>query len=317
MNQHDEADDFDEAPPPLEEAFCDLSAAVRQPPSWIIEDLVPPGLIFVGGPPKAFKSSFTTAIALLASGHDCKVLPPFLSRVKKDGPVLMFSYEATAGELRDMAESGLRTKVKEGAIFVADDPWDFRLDDPNGLNEFLRWCNARDPRIVILDPLRDFHQLEEKDSGGMNRLLRPIRQWAVESDSAVLVVHHTKKREDGGAGGYDNNDLRGTGALFGIADGVLMLSPTTPTGSGPKRIKATFKRAAGWERVIQLSMYDEKGPATEQLTSNDQKVLSTMKAGIKKSTLIARNTGMSLADVRQSVDKLARNGFIDRRKEKK
>ncbi len=256
--------------------FTDLGTAQQVPPNWIIKDLLPPGLVFIGAPPKSFKSTFEMAMAALVAGLPCKVLPESLSQVINGGPVMGFSAEATAGELRHMMEVGLNVKVPANeSILICDEPFAWRLDDPGGMEQLLGWLNDRDPRLCFIDPLRDFHSVEEKDSGGMNRLLRPLQRWAKENDSCILVVHHTKKKEDTSAG-YNPDDLRGSGALFGIADGVLML---TPKGEGNLEIRATFKRAEGWVKQLKLAAYGSAQVSTEILNEVEQLCLDGVKAG--------------------------------------
>lgn len=296
---------------PIDGVFTPIWQAEVVPPNWVIKDLVPPGLVFMAGPPKCGKSTLTMAITALVSGHVCHTLPPSLSEVTNDGTVMVFSYEATAGELRYMMEHGLKVTgtANDESILIADDPWIFRLDDPGGLEKLLFWLNERQPRLVILDPLRDFHQLEEKDSGQMNRLLRPLRQWAVDHNSAVMVVHHTKKIEDESKG-YAANDMRGTTALFGIADGVLILSPK---GEGRTNIKATFKRAKGWERTLEMASYERAGTqGTEILQPMDDLVLRAVKAGAFTVEAINDAVATPRTNLVECIARLQRNGLLKR-----
>ncbi len=52
---------------------------------------------------------------------------------------------------------------------------------------------ARGARLVILDPLRQFHAGDENDSGAMNRAVRLLRQLAARSGAAVVFAHHTSR----------------------------------------------------------------------------------------------------------------------------
>lgn len=296
---------------PIDGVFTDLGAAEIVPPNWIIEDLLPPGLVFIGAPPKANKSTLTLALATLAAGHECRVLPRSLSIVRNSGPALLFSYEASAGELRHMAEIGMDCRIPtDGSILVSDDPFTFRLDDPNGVERLLFWLRERDPRVCVLDPLRDFHNQEEKDSGAMNRMLRPLRQWAVKNNSALVVVHHTRKRDPNApvSANYDNQDMRGSGALFGIADAVLML---TPLGEGKLSIKATFKRAKGWERTIRPAWYENVDqPAMEILSAVDELVRQALVLGASDLEGIAKQIRAPLARVKEAAERLRKAGIV-------
>jgi len=294
---------------PIEGIFTDLGNAEIVPPSWVIDNLLPSGLVFLGAPPKAGKSTLTMAAALLVSGHECQALPLFMSKVIQPGPAIMFSYEAGAGELRHMAEYGMKCRVTANeSILICDDPWEFRLDDPGGMKRLLYWASERNPSLIVLDPLRDFHQEDENDSGAMNRLLRPIRQWAIENDASVVVVHHTTKPKEGQSS-YEALDLRGTGALFGIADGVIML---TPRPSNQVSIKTIYKRAKGWEATVTLGTYDNAGKSAGEATNEiDKLVIAYLNSNLTADPEhAARVLKMQVARVKESVEKLKRNGYV-------
>ena len=297
----------EELPPPvmIHGIFTPLATATIRPPRWVIENVLPVGITFVAGPPKSEKSTATMSIAAMVAGWVCRAFPPFMRNTKLKGKVMMFSAEATAGELKYMAQDGLGIIIPEDddTILVADDPWAFRLDDPDALKTMLRWLNDIDPRVVIIDPLRDFHSLDEKEAGDMNRLLRPIRQWAVEHDAALVVVHHSKKPGED-HGNYTANDMRGSGALFGIADGVLMF---TPKGKAKDQIHidAVFKRGAAWQQTVTFGSYGKR--AGEVLTQEDEDVLGCLKAGAPNVESIAKQVHMAKASVIEILKRLERN----------
>lgn len=290
---------------PIDGVFTDLGTATMEPPAWIIRDLLPVGLTFVGAPPKAGKSTFTLAISLLVAGYESKVLPRRFNKVARTGPVLIFSAEATAGELRHTIEYSMGIPIEANeAILVCDDPFDWRLDDPNGLTKLLFWLEERKPLLLIIDPLRDFHAFDEKESGDMNRLLRPVQQWARREQSSVVIVHHSKKPSEEGKSKYNPHDLRGSGALFGLADAVLMFSPGK--GDGEYLISSTFKRAKAWERTIRPAIYGFKGEeAIEVLTNWDERVLKAWNADIRSAQGIASAIGLPIPEVRESLGKLS------------
>lgn len=293
--------------------FRDIATAAIVPPTWVIKDLLPVGLNFIGAPAKSHKSGIVMAMALIAAGYECKVLPRDLRVVpdKMGGPTMGLSAEAEAGELRDMIENGMGVKMRaDASILVADNPWEYRLDDEDGLNKLLHWLDGRKPRIAFIDPLRDFHSLEEKDSGGMNRLLRPIRQWAVQNEAAVIIVHHTKKLDEERT--LKADDLRGTTALFGIADGVIMITPLD-ADNGVVRLSTRYKRGKGWERTINLAIYQNKDrPATDALTKIDEKVLMAYRNGATTVEEAAKDASIAKDRAVQAVALLVRNGLLVR-----
>lgn len=293
---------------PIAGVFTDLGAAKKEPPKWLIENLLPVGLTVLGAPPKAGKSTLEMAIAALVAGLDCRALPLDLSKVCISGPVMGFSAEATAGELRHMLEEGMGVKVPDNeSILIADDPFAWRLDDEDGSERLGHWLDERRPRLVFIDPLRDFHSAEENDSGEMVKVMRPLQRWAKATDSAVIIVHHTAKPKEGQQK-YDPLSLRGSSAIFGLADCVWMI---TPAPNKYMRMAAIFKRAAPWERTFRMAAYEFVGQtADEPMTELDENVLRGIAAGIGTLADIAVQLHVSKAQVIDSAKKLFAAGLI-------
>lgn len=279
-----------------------------EPPSWIVRDLLPKGLTLILGPPKlAEKSTIAMATALLVAGIPCRVLPPWLSKVDKDGPVLVFSSEATAGELRHMVEEGMGVLTAEehtGAIHIADDPGSWRLDDPNASAQLMYWINKMNPRLVVIDVFRDFHAMDEKESAAISRMLRPVRKWAKDTNSSILLVHHVRKLADGQTE-YSQEDARGSSALVGMADGIIVISPKD---DGTKVIQTTYKRAGSQKMHIQLGTWGKA--AREVLSEHDKRVIKALEDGATSAEDLAAKLKMAKQAVLASLVKLRRNGLL-------
>lgn len=304
IDQEEEPHCFTE---PIDGVFTDLGTATMEPPAWVLVNSIPVGLTFIGAPPKCGKSTFVMALAAKIAGLDNKTLPADITHLERGGSVMGFSAEASAGELRHMLEHEMLTPVPDdGSILIADDPFAWRLDDPDGQWRLAKWLDERKPRALIIDPLRDFHDFDEKESGEMNRLLRPIQKWAKQTESAAIVVHHTTKPKEGQVE-YDPMTLRGSSALFGLADCVLMLSP------GPEgflKLKATFKRAQPYERTFRMAAYAYKGmPVVEGLQGIDTEVYKGVKNSLGVDD-IRKQLHVSAARVQESLNRLLSNSMI-------
>ncbi len=306
---HDEDED---APEPIHGVFTALGRAEMVPPRWIIKDLIPVGLSFITAPPKSQKSTFEMAVACLIAGYKCNALPPGMDSADVKGRVLGISYEATAGDLRHMAEVGLGVAIPDDdSILIADNPWLFQLDDEGGVARLLSWLTQLRPRLAFIDPFADAHSLEEKDSGPMIRLLRPLREWAVKNDAAMVMVHHTRKRMAGDAGMNTSADVRGSSAIYGKLDGLLVFTPKDEKGL--IHINATFKRGASWSREIQFNSYGGKGlRATEVIGDVEKMVLGLLKHGHLKYSDIAAQLHVGKKRVVESVETLVRCGRVAR-----
>lgn len=241
---------------PIEGTFTDVARATKSLPRWVIEPLLPEGLVIMAGPPKeSYKSTISCAMACLVSDHPHKALPMDWQR-RMDGPVMFLSHEADAGELRFTIEDGLGVKLRpDESLLVADRPEEFQLDTEEGHAELMHWLDARKPVLTIIDPLANFHSLEEKDAGQMIKLLAPLRRWAKNEQACILLVHHTKKLDEERQ--LRAGDVRGTSALFGLADGLILLSPTQNEYEIIFDVKP--KRGRHFVQTVQLGIWDRKG----------------------------------------------------------
>lgn len=309
MRDHDPLHEDHEDPlePQSKDIFSDLGEARRIEPQWVIENLLPVGLTIIGAPPKEGKSVLAMVCAASVAGLHPRVLPEDLRHVPEEGKVLCFSYEASAGELKVMMEDGVHVQVPaDGRILVVDDPWAWRLDDEMNMPVLFDILSKQQPKLVIMDTFRDMHDLEEKDSGAMVRLLRPLREWAVRWGAALMLVHHTVKVSDD-VTQFDPKHLRGSGAIYGKADGIIMM---TRRADGKYFIKTVFKRARGWERTLQLALYDVR-EGGEPLVENDVLVLKGLTAGASLNEIADQLHVGKLAVVNMCA-KLARNGYLEK-----
>lgn len=311
--------DDDDAPPPepIAGVFTPLAQAVTVPPQWVIRDLIPVGLTVIGAPPKSLKSTFTMAISTLIAGMKTDVLPNGMRAADTHGTVVGFSAEATAGELRHICEEGLGVDLPDDdSILIADDPWLFQLDDETGLAKLLFWLRELKPKLAFIDPFAEFHSLEEKDAREMIRCLRPLHRHAKENEMAVVVVHHTRKKGDQEKqGAYTANDLRGSSAIFGKMDGVLIFTPHEDQ-PGLLTIDAKFKRGRSWKKDIQFAAHGEKGSgaviATEVIDDVAKSVLGCLRGGVHRFDDIARQCRIGKKRVVEAVEMLVRVGRVAR-----
>jgi hypothetical protein len=121
---------------------------------------------------------------------------PFLDRAVVEGPAI---YCAAEENIRDVRfRIGQRVGDRRDApLYVL--PLDgstqdrLRLDDPIGMQRLRDMVEAIQPVILVLDTLRELHDRKEDVSDEMGPLLRPIRQLAHETNTAVIVNHHQSK----------------------------------------------------------------------------------------------------------------------------
>ena len=72
-----------------------------------------------------------------------------------------------------------------------------RLDAPKDRERLSNTVQARQPRLLILDPLIRLHRVDENDASQIAGLLSYLRQLQRTFHVAVLVVHHARKDANG------------------------------------------------------------------------------------------------------------------------
>lgn len=90
-------------------------------------------------------------------------------------------------------------------------------------------------RLVILDPLRDFHDADENDSAAMKALARHIASYAVSTGAAWLLVHHSSRASAISGFGGSADAGRGSTALTNAVRWQMNLS--RPTREQAKQLK--------------------------------------------------------------------------------
>lgn len=186
---------------------------------WVVDDLLPAGaLALLLGRPKAGKSLL--AIDLLVSVARGE---PFLDRATLPGPALYVPAEDSPAVLRQRLRARLGD-VRELPLVVlpADGTLDqsVHLDHVDSFRRLARTIVDLRPRVVVLDPFREFHRLDENDADSMAALLRPLRRLARATHALLVLVHHRAKR-----GTDAGTAARGSTAITGAVDLVLAFDP--------------------------------------------------------------------------------------------
>ena len=190
---------------------------------WLIESLwADSGVGVIGGTPKSFKSWLGLEIACaVASGTDC------LGRlgVPRAGPTLVYLAEDDLSEVRIRLEHLARSKglsLEELDVHVICAPT-LRLDLERDLKRLAKTVGLIKPRFLLLDPFVRLHRTDENNASDISYILGHLRTLQRHYDTAVCVVHHTRKSSSSGQRGQA---LRGSGDLHAWGDSNLYLTWT-------------------------------------------------------------------------------------------
>lgn len=189
-------------------------------PIWLIEHLWQMSAAgIIGGQPKCCKSWLGLEMSVaVASGTPC--LGSFA--VTKTGPVLAYLAEDAAEQVRGRIEGICRARSVPLAsldLILITSP-SLRLDLPEDQNKLKASLKAIRPRMLLLDPLVRLHRLDENSSREISGLLGYIRELQREYDVAVVLTHHSSKRERSRPG----QGLRGSGDLHAFGDSNIYLT---------------------------------------------------------------------------------------------
>jgi hypothetical protein len=159
---------------------------------WVVDGILPRGsLTMLAAREKAGKSLLSTDLCCsVALGE------PFLDRAVQAGPALFVPAEEHLREVRDRIVNRLDNRA-DAMIHVlpvngfTDDT--LRLEDGGHLARLLVTIQQMQPTIVVLDPLRELHNQAENDADAMGPMLRPLRQIAHSTNTAVVFCHHMSR----------------------------------------------------------------------------------------------------------------------------
>ena len=187
---------------------------------WLVDGLWADQAVgIVGGEPKCCKSFLALDLAVaVASGAAC------LRRYQpaRTGPVLLYAAED--------ALHVVRTRL-QGICEVAGSPFDrlnvhvitapsVRLDLDADRQRLCHTVASIRPLLLVLDPFVRLHRIDENASSEVAPLLAFLRDLQRRFETAVLLVHHSRK---GAAGARAGQALRGSSELHAWGDSNLYL----------------------------------------------------------------------------------------------
>jgi len=230
---------------------------------WLVEGLWSDQAVgILGGEPKCCKSFLALDLAVsVASGTPC--LRRFA--VQRTGPVLLFPAEDSLAVVRRRLEgicSAAGVGFQSLPVEVITAPT-LRLDAPKDRERLTNTVQARQPRLLILDPLIRLHRVDENDASQIAALLSYLRQLQRTFQVAVLVVHHARKDANSSRPGQA---LRGSSELHGWGDSNLYMRRR-----GAQLTLSTEHRAAVSQDHIPLEL-TQAGSALALSVASDSSV---------------------------------------------
>lgn len=227
----------------------DLLAEELAEPEFVVEGLVPTGLVILAGRPKSGKSWLAYAIALaVTGGHNA-----LGSLTTKPRPVLYLALEDTKVRLKSRTKRlidalGL-SGVADGFSYLCNLP----KSGEGGLKLVERWFARNPGGVVVVDTLQKFRDAPKNGSGSYGddyEQAGRLKKAADKFGGLVILVHHTRKQS--AADPFD--EVSGTLGLTGAADATIVLERNGPAAflyvRGRDLADATFSLA--WDSTACL-----------------------------------------------------------------
>lgn len=122
---------------------------------------------------------------------------PFLDRAVKEGPAIYCAAEEHVRDVRIRVAQRVGDR-RDAPLYILplDGSTDDRLqlEDPVSMQRLWGMVTTINPRLIVLDTLRELHSSQEDKSDEMGPLLRPLRQLAHQAGTTVLLNHHQNKQ---------------------------------------------------------------------------------------------------------------------------
>jgi hypothetical protein len=279
------------------------------PIAFVVPGFIAEGLTVLAGRPKVGKSWLALGLAISVSTGGTA-----LGSINvEQGDVLYLALEDNNRRLKSRLEQTLDQGIHPERLHLATAcP---RLG-AGGVEAIEGWCDSvKLPRLVLVDvfgkikpPRRGKADLYEEDY----RAIEPLKTLADKRELAIVIVHHTNKREEP-ADPFDS--VSGTTGLTGAADTVLVLARSSngPTLYGRGRDIEETETALKFDRTT--GHWTVLGDATEVRRSSERnrimEVLRNASAPLGPKD-IAILSGLKSENVRQLLGKMVESGEIEK-----
>ncbi len=198
-----------------------LMSVPDRPPQWLVEDIIARGDCgFIAGEPRTYKTWLLCALAVSLSTRE-----DFLGfEVPRRRRVLLLAEEDNRRRLQARLRCLLAGRKPPASLRIGVQ-LGLKLDDERWLKRLRRVIRVFRPALVLMDPLRRFHSLDENSNKEMGRLIDILNAIRRKYHCGFLIVHHSRKLKPGGSRhGRGGQEMAGAGALHGWSEASLYLT---------------------------------------------------------------------------------------------
>lgn len=73
--------------------------------------------------------------------------------------------------------------------------WPVDIVERDTQDEIIRWCRREKIEVLIMDPMNDFHNLDENKGVDMGVLMKALHRIRVRAGVSILILHHVTKTD--------------------------------------------------------------------------------------------------------------------------
>lgn len=246
--------------------LVDWHAIAEQPAgSWLVDGILPrAGLVVLAGDPGSGKSALAHDLALRAAHGRA-----WLGRGVTPHSTLILAGEGAGGlPLRMRAwQAANPAAVRTDGRYVLVHrgmPELSALAGASMLRRMLdrvRRVRGHGPDVVVVDTLaRALGSSDENDAAAVGSVLSTLAGIQHDYTCCILVLHHVRKPTSDRGGARSQHDLRGSSALAGAADAVLL---ATRTGDAQTLHALKVRDGESWKPIPYAIQSQDTGLARE------------------------------------------------------
>ena len=270
------------------------------PVRWFVPDLIPAGMIFLGGRPKVGKSwlALQLAVAVSTGGK-------FLDKQVPQGSVLYMALEDSETRLKDRTQ---KMNIPRTAAIEFEQNW--KPLHEGGLDDLLIEIERNNPQLIIMDTFLRVTRGLKDEADKVSPITDRLQRMAIERQILILIVDHTRKPSGIFADPID--DLIGSTAKAANADGVMVLYKAQ--GKPGAVLKSRAKETGDIEIPVSFDVntwcWQAQSPDIE-LTDRRAEILSTLEdIGSSTAQKIATLLGQDYSNTRKRLQDLALAGKV-------
>lgn len=254
------------------------------PIKWLIKDMIQEGTIGVIVAPRSSMKSWICQYMALCLTNGLSFLNKFETKQVK---VLYIDMETSERNIQERANkilNGLGIKPQDNLFFKSFSK--LRIDNKDNLEELIKVMKEKEISVLIIDTLKRIHNKQENQADSMNDLFTNyLRKLQIETNSTIILIHHTKKKPIGSTITDKMDMARGSNEIAGYVDWFYMIErkgretfvklsqekSRFSSEVGVTGIKVSFddnENKVGFEFVPETDWYVSEAPYTIKLISN-------------------------------------------------